>query len=78
VSQILSKAFGRAVRQHRERMGISQEDLAARSDIHRTYVSSVELGKVRLGLEIAKKLAVGLGIPLHLLIKDAEKEEGSS
>jgi transcriptional regulator with XRE-family HTH domain len=51
---------------------MSQEALADLAGIHRTYVSSVELGKVRLGLEIAKKLATGLGVPLHRLIAEAE------
>lgn len=68
----LSQAFGQVVRSHRERSGVSQEALAVRAGIHRTYVSSVELGKVRLGLEIAHKLASALGVPLHRLIAEAE------
>jgi transcriptional regulator with XRE-family HTH domain len=57
----MSKLFGRVVREEREARGLSQEGLAARAGIHRTYVSSIELGKVRLGLDVAKKLADGLG-----------------
>ena len=70
----LSQAFGKVVRRHRERDGVSQEALADRAEIHRTYVSSVELGKVRLGLDIAHKLAAALGVPLHRLIAEAEAE----
>ena len=62
MSKSMSQAFGAVVRKRREGIGISQEELAARSGIHRTYVSSIELGKVRLGLEIAKKVSGGLGI----------------
>jgi len=51
---------------------IAQEELAARAGIHRTYVSSIELGKVRLGLDIAKKVADGLGVTLSDLLADAE------
>lgn len=69
---VLSHAFGIAVRARRESQGISQERLAAMAGIHRTYVSSVELGKVRLGLDIAKKIADGLGISLSVLVADAE------
>jgi transcriptional regulator with XRE-family HTH domain len=72
----LSKAFGLAVRRRREEKGMSQENLAVHAGIHRTYVSSIERGKVRLGLDIANKVATGLGIPLHELIKDAESGEG--
>jgi transcriptional regulator with XRE-family HTH domain len=53
-------------------LGISQEELAARAGIHRTYVSSIELGKVRLGLDVAKKVANGLTIALSELLAETE------
>lgn len=68
----ISKAFGRVVREQREALGLSQEALAARAGIHRTYVSSIELGKVRVGLDIAKKVADGLAVSLGELISRAE------
>lgn len=74
MAEAFSKVFGTVVRARREASGISQEELAARAGIHRTYVSSVELGKVRLGLEIAKRLASGLGLSLATLISDAESK----
>ena len=72
MSDAISKAFGRVVRTRREARGLSQEELAALAGIHRTYVSSIELGKVRLGLDIAKKVADGLGLALGDLIAEAE------
>jgi transcriptional regulator with XRE-family HTH domain len=60
------------VRQLRERLGISQEDFAEKAAIHRTYVSSVELGKVSVGIEIANRLALALGRRLSDLVKEAE------
>ena len=72
MSDSISKLFGRVVRNRREARGLSQEELAARAGIHRTYVSSIELGKVRLGLDIAKKVADGLGVTLSDLLADAE------
>jgi transcriptional regulator with XRE-family HTH domain len=68
----ISKLFGRVVRTWREARGLSQEQLAAQAGIHRTYVSSIERGKVRLGLDIAKKVADGLGVTLSDLLADAE------
>jgi transcriptional regulator with XRE-family HTH domain len=68
----ISKAFGKIVRGRRERLGLSQEALADKAAIHRTYVSSIELGKVRVGLDVAKKVANGLGVPLNELIAEAE------
>ncbi len=72
VSSDISKAFGRVVRRRREALGLSQEKLAERAGIHRTYVSSIERGKVRLGLEVAKKIAEGLDQSLSELIAEAE------
>jgi transcriptional regulator with XRE-family HTH domain len=72
VSKNVSRAFGNVVRRHREEKGLSQENLADQAGIHRTYVSSIERGKVRLGLDIAKQVADGLGVPLHKLIEEAE------
>ena len=60
------------MRQLRERLGISQEDFAEKAAIHRTYVSSVELGKVSVGIEIANRLALALGRRLSDLVKEAE------
>ena len=68
----ISTAFGKVVRRQREKLGLSQEALADKAGIHRTYVSSIELGKVRVRLDVAKKVAVGLGLPLRELIAEAE------
>jgi hypothetical protein len=40
--------------------------------VHRTYISAIELGKVRLGLLVSMRLADALGLPLSKLIADAE------
>ncbi len=64
--------FGQAIRQERERMGLSQEDFAERANVHRTYISSIELGKVSVGIEIAHALACALGVRLSELVRKAE------
>jgi transcriptional regulator with XRE-family HTH domain len=71
-----SGKFGRVVRRHRERLSISQEELADRAGLHRTYISAIELGKVRLGLDAACQIAEGLGISLSRLIAEAERGAG--
>ena len=65
--------FGIAVRRRRHKLYLSQEDFADKAAIHRTYVSSIELGKVDVGIGIAHKVAAALGLPLNALIKEAEK-----
>lgn len=51
---------------------MSQEDFAEKAGIHRTYVSSIELGKVSVGIEVANQLALALGRRLSDLVKEAE------
>ena len=50
----VKKGFGAEVRRRRNHLGFSQEELAERANLHRTYVSDVEAGK---------RLTVILGIP---------------
>lgn len=64
--------FGRAVRRRRERLGLSQEEFAERANVHRTYISSIELGKVSVGIEVANNLASALGMRLSDLVCRAE------
>ena len=66
------KAFGLAVRQERQRLRLSQEDFAERAKVHRTYISSIELGKVSVGIEVANELALALGLRFSKLVELAE------
>jgi len=67
------KEFGTTVRRRRNKLNLSQENFADKADIHRTYVSSIELGKVDVGMGTAYKVAHALNLPLSKLIKEAEK-----
>ena len=68
----LIKKFGIAVRKRRNKLGVSQEVFAEKASIQRTYVSDIELGKVKVGLDVAQKVAKALRMPLSKLIKEAE------
>jgi transcriptional regulator with XRE-family HTH domain len=74
--QKIEVVFGQAVRQRRTELGLSQEDFADQAGIHRTYVSSIELGKVQISIAIAHKLAVALKTPLSKLWKEVERSMG--
>jgi len=52
--------FGQAVRKRRMELGLSQEDLAERADLHRTYVADVERGVRNISLRNIHKLAQAL------------------
>lgn len=55
--------FGENVRTERKKQGYSQEDLAEKVDISRTYLSQIEQGRAQnLSLRLAQRLSTVLGI----------------
>lgn len=65
--------FGVAVRHFRERCGWSQELLAEKADLNRSYLGEVERGRVIPSLATAAKLALALDIPLSGLLAHCEQ-----
>lgn len=61
-------AFGQRVRELREPLGWSQEALADRAGLHRTYVGSVERGERNISLDNIWKLANALGVAARDLL----------
>jgi len=71
------KSFGKVVKEARIARVWSQELLASRSKLHRTYITDIERGERNLTLENIAKLADGLGISIAQLFPDepAERDE---
>jgi len=63
------KHFGDKVRELRMKRGLSQEQLAELSGLHRTYISSLELGKRNVSLINIFALAKALGVTPDKLLK---------
>ena len=64
--------FGQAVRRLRRNQAVSQEELAERCGLHRTYISDVELGKRNVSLENIERIATSLNkslVELFLEVK---------
>ncbi len=60
--------FGMRVRELRSEKAISQEELAALTDLDRTYISGIERGKRNLSLKNILKIASALNVtPSQLL-----------
>lgn len=72
------KAFGAAMRQVRERAGISQEALGDLAGIHRTYVGDVERGERNISLVNMLRFAQALEVPLSQLVRQMEKRLAQS
>lgn len=56
--------FGKAIRKLRIEKGISQEAFADMCNLHRTYISDVELGKRNVSLENIQKMATALNMSI--------------
>lgn len=72
----IKKTFGASIRSLRNLLGISQEELAERADLHRTYVSDVERGTRNLSLESIERLAHALDVSVSALFPQAELRAG--
>jgi len=60
----IRERFGFAVKARREELALTQEDLAERAGIHRTYLSDCERGTRNVSLVNVERLARALEITL--------------
>lgn len=63
------REFGQRVRDRRLKLGLSQEELADRADLHRTYISSLEQGRRNVAVHNVVRLAEALGVDPAELVK---------
>ena len=72
--RVLSK-FGQNIRRIRKQRGFSQEELADRCGLHRTYIGGIERGERNPSLENIVAIGIGLGCKVEdlfsgLLLRD--------
>lgn len=67
------EAFGEAVRECRAELGLSQESLAFRSGLDRTYISGIERGVRNPTLRTIFKIADALNTSPAALLGKAEE-----
>jgi transcriptional regulator with XRE-family HTH domain len=58
----VQKQFGKRVRELRKAKGLSQEELAFKAGIHRTYIGGIERGERNPSLKNIASIAKALGI----------------
>jgi len=61
--------FGENVRKYRRLLNISQEELAHRADLHRTYIGMIERAEKNITLVNMQKIANALKVNIEDLIK---------
>lgn len=66
----IRRDLGANVRNAREQRGWSQEELADRSGIHRTYISGVERGARNPTIELIAAIATALELPVTKLVEE--------
>ena len=72
----LKTLLGMAIKAQRASLGISQEELAHRAGLHRTYISDLERGARNPSLESIEKIARALLISLAKLFEQAGIAKG--
>jgi len=66
----IQQKFGNRVRDLRKKKGYSQEELAHRAEIDRTYMTSVENGKRNISIRNIEKILSGLDISFNDFFDD--------
>lgn len=69
----LARYFGQAVRVHRELLMLSQEELAERAGLDRSYLGRIERSEQNATLSSAQKLATALGSDLDVIFASARR-----
>lgn len=68
------KVFGSNVKYYRQVAGLSQETLAEKCGMHRTYISAIECFRRSISLENIQRIADALAIePYKLFIENREE-----
>jgi transcriptional regulator with XRE-family HTH domain len=70
MSKTTLQKFGNKVREERLKLGLSQEELASRAGVHRTYIGMIERAEKNITLENIEKIASALKISLPDIFKD--------
>ena len=70
--------FGQKVREERARLGLSQEELAGRAGVHRTYIGMIERAEKNITLINMEKIANALKVKIEDLLKPSNDGKKAS
>lgn len=69
IERDILQSFGRKVREERLRLELSQEKLAERAGLHRTYIGMIERAEKNITLLNVYRIAEALKIDVSLLLR---------
>lgn len=59
---MIEEKVGNRIKELRDKLGISQEELGFRSGVHRTYIASLEVGKRNVSIATLEKIVNALEV----------------
>lgn len=68
----IREIFAQNLRARRQALSVSQEELAHRAEIDRTYVSALERCAYSASIDVVDRLATALGVEAAELLKRSE------
>lgn len=69
MTKTVLEKFGQKVREERIKQGISQEELAAKAGVHRTYIGMIERAEKNITLSNIERLSIALNLKLSELLE---------
>lgn len=61
---------GETIRVYRKQLGLTQEKLAEKADLHHNFIGEVERGNMEISLGSLLKIAKALGVKVRDLVAD--------
>ena len=62
MAQDILKTVAKKMRERRKVLHISQEELAFRAEVHRTYIGNIERAETNVGIKTLEKIAKAMGL----------------
>jgi transcriptional regulator with XRE-family HTH domain len=67
----LSAIVGNNIKKYRKTLNISQEELAEKAGLHRTYIGGIERGERNITLDSLQVIATALNVaPVMLIVEE--------
>ncbi len=73
MAEALLRSLGRRIRSLRAERGLSQEGLAERAGLHRTYVGGIERGERNPTIRNLEQISRALAVSLSVLVKGIDR-----